>query len=95
MMAQGLITLMKSRKCRLKIDLLSLKEVFRQCMVVLLCQMTLNDGVYIKLVKKLVVSSCSAQNLSDSIDRSILAIDCMKLVVIVQSNRSNTSKFNH
>ena len=42
---------MKSRKRRLKIDLVSLKEVFRQCMIVLLCQMALNDGVYIELVK--------------------------------------------
>ena len=51
MMAQVLNTLMKSRKCRLKIDLVSSKEIFRKCIIILLSQMTLNDGVYIELVK--------------------------------------------
>ena len=51
MMAQVLNSLMKSRKYRLKIDLVSLKEVFKQCITVLLCKIGLNDGVYIELVK--------------------------------------------
>ena len=51
MMAQVLNTFMQSRKYSLKIDLVSSKEAFRQCMVVLFCQMALKDGVYIELVK--------------------------------------------
>ena len=39
------------KKCRRKIDLVSSKEVFRQCMIVIESSMTLNDGVYIELVK--------------------------------------------
>ena len=52
MMTQVLNALMKSRKCRLKLDLVSSKDVFKQCMVVFWSQMTLNDKVYIELVKK-------------------------------------------
>ena len=51
MMAQVLNTFMKSGKYRLKIDLVISKEVFRQCMVVLLCQIALNDRIYIELLK--------------------------------------------
>ena len=50
-MAQVLKTFMKSRKCWLKIDLVSSKEVFRQCMNVLQSKMALNDGVYIEFMK--------------------------------------------
>ena len=45
------------KKCRLKIDLVSSKEVFRQYMVVLYSRMAINDEIY-RVSEKIAVSSC-------------------------------------
>ena len=94
MVAQVLKTLMQSRKCRLKIDLVSSKEVFTMYG----CSLISNDlkwWVIYRFAEKLVVSSNSEQNLQDSVDRSIFSVDSTELVVTVQSDRSNDSKFDH
>ena len=51
-------------------------------------------GIY-SVGEKLAVSSHSAQNLSNLVDRSILSIDCIELAITVQFDRSNGSKFDH
>ena len=51
-------------------------------------------GIY-RAGENLAVSSRSTQNLPYSINRSILAIKCTELTIIVQSDRSNDSKFEH
>ena len=64
-------------------------------MAVLLCQMTLNDGGIYRVGKKLVVSCCSAQNLPDLVNWSVLTVDGTELAIIAQSDRSNKLKFEH
>ena len=49
-------------------------------------------GIY-RVGEKLVISSCFAQNLLDSVNKSVLAIDYMELVITVQSDRSSNSNF--
>ena len=61
MIAQVLNTLKRLRKCRPKIDLVSLQEVLRQCMAILFCQMALHSHF--------------AQNLPDKVDRSVLVAE--------------------
>ena len=61
------------------------------------CSLVSNDlkwSIY-RVGEKLVVSSRSTQNLSDSVDRSVLAINCTELTITKQSDRSNGSKFDH